>query len=98
MERLNRMPDLRLVSLLDDLRSAYELAKHAGEAELQQRLMGARRLWLVLLQENLTLRQQINELQSLLAAREAQARRRRVEAEEALFSTRRDSPPSRKPS
>ena len=98
MDRHDRLPDLHLVSLLNDLRSAYELAKHTGDNDLQQRLMGARRLWLALLQENLTLRRQITALQSLLTEYESRARHRRMAAEEALFSTRRDGSHSRKPS
>ena len=98
MDRLNRLPDIRLVSLLNDLRSACELAKHNGDDDLQQRLMAARRLWLTLLQENLTLRRQITALQSLLTEYESRARRRRMAADEALFHTRRDGSHSRKPS
>ena len=59
-----RVPDsLGLISLLEDLRDAYELAKETQHEALQTRLMDARRTLVGLLKQNLDLHAEILDLQ-----------------------------------
>lgn len=52
-----------MVSLLDDLRVAYELARESGHPELQARLMDARRGLLALLHQYFDLQREVIDLQ-----------------------------------
>jgi len=64
-----------LISLLEDLRDAYELAKEHQHPTLQSRLMDARRTLVALLQQNLNLHDEILELQQQLARSRAEIAR-----------------------
>jgi len=57
---------LNLIAVLDVLRDAYDLAKHAHQPALQERLMDARRQLLVALHQSLDLHSEIAELQERL--------------------------------
>lgn len=58
---------LNLISVLDQLRDAYDLAKQAGHAELQDRLMTARRQLTETVHQSLNLHSELAEAQEQLA-------------------------------
>jgi hypothetical protein len=64
---------LTLIGVLDHLRDAYDLAKDAGRADIQDHLMEARRKLLQALHQSLNLHSQLAETQDRLA-RQAQER------------------------
>lgn len=63
---------INLISVLDQLRDAYDLAKEAGHAELQERLMTARRQLVQVVHQSLDLHSQLAEvLEQLAQARQS---------------------------
>lgn len=93
-----RLDGRTLVTLLDELRGAYELTRQSGPAELERRLLHARRTALALVREHLLLQSELAMLRDALSRHDACARAAQRAAEEALFTTRREGPGSRKPS
>ena len=79
-----------LISLLEDLRDAYELAKENQHPTLQSRLMDARRTLVALLQQNLNLHDEILDLQQQLAGSRAEIARLHLSQEEPRLA---DPPP-----
>jgi predicted nuclease with TOPRIM domain len=73
--------DLNLVSVLDELRDAYEICKREGSAELQSMLLQIRRRLLEALHESLNLYSENAELHQQLS--EAQARITQLRASDA---------------
>ena len=61
---------LTLIGVLDDLRDAYDMAKDAGRADIQTRLMEARRKLVQALHQSLNLHSQLAEVQDRLARQE----------------------------
>jgi hypothetical protein len=61
------LDSLNLIPLLDELRDAYDIAKEAGHAELQGRLMHARRTLAAALDQTINLHSEIAEFQQLSA-------------------------------
>ena len=63
---------INLISVLDQLRDAYDLAKEAGHAELQERLMTARRQLVQVVHQSLDLHSQLADvLEQLAQARQS---------------------------
>jgi predicted nucleic acid-binding Zn-ribbon protein len=58
---------LNLISVLDLLRDAYDLAKEAGHTRLQDRLMAARRHLMEAVHQSLNLHSELAEVQEQLA-------------------------------
>jgi hypothetical protein len=58
---------LSLIAVLDHLRDAYDLAKDAGQADIQNHLMEARRRLVQALHQSLNLHSQLAEAQDRLA-------------------------------
>jgi len=58
---------LNLISVLDQLRDAYDLAKEAGHPELQDRLMTARRQLMGAVHQCLNLHSELADAQAQLA-------------------------------
>src|SRR5207237_5250054 len=75
-----------LISLLEDLRDAYELAKDNQHPTLQSRLMDARRTLVALLQQNLNLHDEILDLQQQLARSRAEIARLQASGEGARLA------------
>ena len=72
-----------LVTVLDELRESYELAKGARLPELQSHLMLARRLLLESLRHNVDMHSELFELQARLAESQAELERLRLEGNSA---------------
>ena len=87
-----------LIALIDELRAAYELAGRSGLPELRGQLLTARRSVLALVQQYLTLKSEHASLRETLKRYETRVRAAQAAAEEALFTTRRESQGPRKPS
>lgn len=66
--------NLHLVTVLDDLRDAYEVAKDGGHADLQNLLLRIRRTLLQALHESLTLYGENAELHQQLSEAQGQLR------------------------
>jgi hypothetical protein len=60
------LDSLKLIPLLDELRDAYDIAKQAGHADLQSRLMHARRTLAAALDQTLNLHSELAEFQEHL--------------------------------
>jgi hypothetical protein len=60
------LDSLNLIPLLDELRDAYDVAKEAGHADLQSRLMHARRTLAAALDRTLNLHNELAEFQEHL--------------------------------
>jgi len=88
----------KLVTVLDELRESYELAKGMGHAELQAHLMHARRLLLDGLQHNLKLYSELLELQARLTDAETQVERLRRNVDPVVVAVRGIHHRPRKPS
>jgi hypothetical protein len=73
-----------LVTVLDELRESYDLAKQAQLPELQAHLMLARRLLLATLRHNVDLHSELFDLQARLAESQAETERLRVSGDSAL--------------
>ena len=58
---------LTLISVLDQLRDAYDVAKEAGHTDLQDRLMSARRQLMDAVHQSLNLHSELAEAQEQLA-------------------------------
>ena len=69
--------DLHLVTVLDELRDAYELSKEKGQSELQSLLLQIRRKLLDALHQSLTLYGENAELLQQLSEAQAQIRQLR---------------------
>jgi hypothetical protein len=67
--------NLHLVSVLDELRDAYEIAKDGGYSDLQTLLLRIRRTLLQALHESLTLYGENAELHQQLSEAQAQLKR-----------------------
>ncbi|HTV51197.1 MAG TPA: hypothetical protein VME21_08410 [Steroidobacteraceae bacterium] len=87
-----------LVRLLDELRSAYELARQSGPRELQRRLLSTRRGVLALVHSHLLLQNEMLRLREAITRHDEFARAAQLAAEEALFTTRREDQGPHKPS
>lgn len=85
-----------LVMLLDELRTAYELAHRSGALQLQRRLLSARRAVLALVQNHLALQSEVARLREAITRHDEYARAAQLAAEEALFTTRREDQGPRK--
>jgi predicted nuclease with TOPRIM domain len=79
--------DLHLVSVLDELRDAYELSKAEAHPELQPMLLQIRRKLLEALHESLNLYSENAELHQQLSEAQAQIRRLRAGAGLAAATT-----------
>jgi regulator of replication initiation timing len=87
-----------LIAMLDELRSACELARDDGAGELSRQLLSVRRCVLSLVHQHLALQSETARLREVLTRHEARVRAARHAAEEALFTTRREDRGPRKPS
>ena len=65
---------LTLIAVLDHLRDAYDLAKEAGQQELQAHLMSARRKLVQALHQSLNLHSQLADAQERLAQKATEPR------------------------
>jgi len=88
----------KLVTVLDELRESYEIAKGMGHPELQAHLMHARRLLLDGLQQNLKLQSELLELQARLTDAETQVERLRRNVDPVVVAVRGIHHRPRKPS
>lgn len=70
--------DLHLVTVLDELRDAYELSKEKGQSELQSQLLRIRRRLLDALHESLNLYGENAELHQQLGEAQAEIRQLRA--------------------
>jgi molecular chaperone GrpE (heat shock protein) len=70
--------DLHLVTVLDELRDAYELSKEKGQSELQSQLLRIRRKLLDALHESLNLYAENAELHQQLGEAQAEIRQLRA--------------------
>lgn len=77
--------NLHLVTVLDELRVAYELCKDDGHAELQSMLMQIRRRLLNALHETLDLYAENAELHQQLSEIQAEIRQLRARGAQALL-------------
>jgi hypothetical protein len=93
-----RLDGRTLVTLLDELRGAYELTRQSGPAELERHLLRARSAALALIRQQLLLQSELAMLRDAISRHDACARAAQTAAEEALFTTRRGDQGSRKPS
>jgi hypothetical protein len=96
---MNRQLDGKaLVTLLDELRTTYELAGQSSPHQLQRRLLNARRGVLALVQGYLVLQNEMVRLREAITRHDEYARAAQLAAEEALFTTRRVDEGPHKPS
>jgi hypothetical protein len=79
--------NLHLVSVLDELRDAYEIAKEGGHSELQTLLLRIRRTLLDALHESLNLYGENAELHQQLSEAQAELRRYREGGARATVTT-----------
>jgi hypothetical protein len=74
---MHYIQNLHLVSVLDELRDAYELSKSCGSPELQSLLLRIRRILLQALHDSLNLYGENAELHQQLSDAQAELRRYR---------------------